>query len=113
MRVLTCKGRHYGNFSSFKIHWALLACLRWSLGSLGLPWVPFVSHWGSICHLRGSIGAPLGRPWAPFVAFGAPLGRLWASLEVNFGLNFSSSDNLRTFRDVCSLLDYFGRINTQ
>jgi len=39
-------------------------------------------HWGSICHLRGSIGAHLGRHWAPLVAFGVPLGRLWGSLGV-------------------------------
>jgi len=76
------KGRHYRIFLSFKFHWALLACLRWSLGTLGLPWVPLDGHWGSICHLWGSMGVPLARRWAPFVAFGAPFWRLWLSLGV-------------------------------
>jgi len=73
------KGRHYRIFLNFRLHWALLACLRWSLGTLGVPWVPLD---GSICHLWGSMGAPLARPWAPFVAFGAPFWRLWLSLGV-------------------------------
>ena len=73
----------YRNFLSFRFHWALLACLRWSLGTLGLPWVPLDGHWGSICHLWGSNGAHLGRHWAPFVALGGPLdafGGHWGSL---------------------------------
>jgi len=69
------KGRHYRIFLSFRFHWALLACLRWSLGTLGLPWVPLEplglhssslgvhggasgASWGSICRLWGSILAP-------------------------------------------------------
>jgi len=51
----------YRIFFSFRFHSALLACLWGSLGTLGLPWVPLESHWGSICHLWGSIGAPPGR----------------------------------------------------
>jgi len=53
------KGRHDRIFLSFRFHWALLACLRWYLGTLGLPWVPLTA-----------IGAP-------FVTFGGPWGRLW------------------------------------
>ena len=75
-------------FLSFKFHWALLACLRWSLGTLGLPWVPLDGHWGSICHLWGSIGAPLERRWAPFVAVGGPLGRLLGVIGFKFGHQF-------------------------
>ena len=80
----------YRNFLSFRFHWALLACLRWSLGTLGLPWVPLDGHCGSICDLWGSIGAPLGHHWAPFVAFGDPLGRLWGSLGVTLGVTLRS-----------------------
>jgi len=93
MKVLTSKGRQYGNFLSFRFHWALLAGLRWSLGTLGLPCVPLDGHWGSFCHLWGSIGAPLERHWAPFVAFRLPLGRLWLSLGSIFhSLVFSTQD---------------------
>ena len=70
------------------------------MGSFGLssvvfgdPWAalePLDGHWGSICHLWGSIGAPLGRHWAPFVAFGDPLGRLWVSLGVTVGVTLRS-----------------------
>jgi len=63
----------YRIFSSFRLHWVLSACLRWSLGTLGLPWVPLDGHWGSICHLGGSISAPPERHLAPFAAFGGPL----------------------------------------
>jgi len=79
----------YRIFLSFRFHWALLACLWWSLGTPGLPWVPFDGHWGSICHLWGPIGAPLGRHWAPFVAFGAALGRLLGVIGGHFGGNFA------------------------
>jgi len=106
---LMCVDNH--NFLSFKVHWALLACLRWSLGTLGLPWVRLDGHWVSICHCWGSIGAPLGRYWAPFVAFGVPLGRLWASLGLTlrslcdqFGLIFSFFVSVRTFVFVCVFL---------
>jgi len=75
----------YHHFLRFKFHRARLACRRWSLGTVGLPWVPLDGHWGSICHLWGSIGAPLGRHWAPFVAFGDPPGRRWGSLVINLG----------------------------
>jgi len=80
----------YRIFLSFRFHWALLACLRWSLGTLGLSWVPVDGHWGSICYLWGSIGAPLGRHWAPFVAFGGPLGRRWGSLGATLGVTLRS-----------------------
>ena len=82
----------YRIFLSVRFPWALLACLRWSLGTLGLPWVPLDGHWGSFCHLCRSIGVPLERHWAPFVAFRDPLGRLRASLGLNFGhsLEFSA-----------------------
>jgi len=97
MRVLNSKGCHYGIFLSFGFHWALLACIRWSLGTFGLPWVPMDGHWASICHLWGSIGAALGHHWAPFVAFGVPLGFLSVSLGFNFGCHFSIFVNVRTF----------------
>jgi len=88
MRVLSSKGRHYGNFLTFRFHWALLACLRWSLGTLGLPWMPLDCLWASICHPRGSIGAPRERRWAPFVAVGDPLGRLLGVIGFKFGHKF-------------------------
>jgi len=34
----------YRIFLSFRFHWALFACLRWSLGTLGLPWMPLDGH---------------------------------------------------------------------
>jgi len=80
---------NYCNFLSFRFHWALLACLRWSLGTLGLPRVPLDGHWGSIRHLCGSIGGPLGCHWAPFVAFGGPLGRLWGHFGGHFAIIFA------------------------
>ena len=80
----------YGIFLSFRFHRAVWACLRWSLGTLGLPWVPLDGHRGSICHLWGSIGAPLGRQWAPFVAFGGPLDAFGGQLGVNLGVTLRS-----------------------
>ena len=94
MMVLTSNGRHYGNLLGFRFHWALLACLRWSLGALGLPWVPLDGHWGSIWHLWGSIGAPLERHWAPFVAFGGPLGVTLEKLCNNFHTTLTLLDSL-------------------
>ena len=97
----------YRSFLSFKFHWALLACLRLSLGTLGLPWVPLDGHWGSICHLGSSTEAPLEHHWAPFAAFGDALdafgghcGSLLASLCDHFRPNFSffiNCINLKTF----------------
>ena len=98
---------YYRFFLSFRFHWALLACLRWSLGTLGLPWVPLDGHWGSISHLWGSIGAPLERHWAPFVACGGSLdafrghwGSLLGSLGDHFERNFSCCSDLKTFEDL-------------
>jgi len=94
VRVLISKGRYYSNFGGLRFHWALVACLRWSSGTLGLPWVPVDSHWGSICYLWVSIGAPLVRHWAPFVAFGvhwSAFGRHWGSLW------WSLCDHIRNF----------------
>jgi len=75
---------------SFRFLWALLACLRWSLGTLGLLWVPLDGHWGSICHLWGSIGAPLWRHWAPFFrlweSIGAPLGVIGGHFGGHFAI---------------------------
>jgi len=82
----------YRKFLSFRFHWAVLACLRWSLGTLGLPWVPLDGHWGSICHLWGPLGrlwgviglhlSPLGVYWG---AFGGRWRSLWVSLCDHFG----------------------------
>jgi len=117
MRVLTPKGRHYGNFLSFKFHWALLACLRWSLRTLGLPWVlfgrplghhlqPSGIHWGasgaslgSICRLWGSIEAPLG-------AFGGH----WGSLVV--GVTFGAFLTFLTFLSRLNCLVIFWKEKT-
>ena len=87
----------YHNFLSFRFHWALLACLRWSLGTLGLPWVPLDCHpsglhrgtsgalLGSICRLRGSIETPLG-------VIGA---QCWIQLFI-----------FREFEDICNRLHF-------
>jgi len=96
----------YRNFLSLKFHWALLACLRWSFGTLGLLWVPLDGHWGSICHIWGSIGAPLGHHWGPFVAFGAPLGCLWGSLGVTLRSLWAQFFILTQFEHFYSFGDF-------
>ena len=91
MRVLISKGRHYGNFLGFRFHWALLACLRWSLGTLGLPWVPLDGHSASICHLWGSIGAPLGIIGGHF---GGPFVIILGSHEVSWSVPSVRNHNI-------------------
>jgi len=99
--ILHPKGHHYCIFLSFRFHWALLACLRWSLGTLGLPWVPLDGHCGSICDLWGSIGAPLGRHWALFVrlwgSIGAPLGVIGDHFGGHFDIILYPKHILSTF----------------
>ena len=62
----------YHIFLSFRFHWAVLACLRWSLGTLGLPLGAFGRplglhllslgvHWGAFGSHRGSLCDHFGR----------------------------------------------------
>jgi len=92
MTVLTSKGRQYGIFLSVRFHWALLACLRWPLGTFGLPWMPLDGRWGSICHLRGSIGASLGSICRLWGSIEAPLGVLGGHFDGHFAMIFEKED---------------------
>jgi len=99
MSVLTSKGHHDGNFLSFRFHLALLACLRWSLGTLGLPWVSSDGHWGPICHLWGPMGRLLGVMWFHLSPWGGPLdafGGHWVSLVPSLLEPFGPFENALT-----------------
>jgi len=87
-----------GSFGlSSVVFWRPLGCLGCLWTAIGAPFLTF----------RESIGAPLERHWAPFVACGASIGRLSGSLGVTFGYlghhferNFSYCSDLKTFEDL-------------